>query len=239
MWGFDPRVGQISGRMGAVETAGARIGEILRRTRKEQKRTLGHMAEACRFTASYLSMIETGRIRRPLRETLRRIARAYGVPAEELIAILNSDRPERKSLRRGREGSPRLPGRPRRNRPPMRTGAKGPTGPRPKVNPGLLAATRIGMGLTLAKMAERCGVTSGYLCRIEAGLLNTMRTDQLPGIARAYGVGPAHLQAMAMGAPSDLREALAWLRERSIEMKPKWAIEYVRVADALEAEAAG
>lgn len=62
-----------------------RLGERLRRIRRQQGRTLEEIAQRCGCTRSLLSKIETGKSSPPI-ATLTRIAQALGIPVSELLA---------------------------------------------------------------------------------------------------------------------------------------------------------
>jgi len=61
-----------------------RLGERLRRIRRQQGRTLEEIAQRCGCTRSLLSKIETGKSSPPI-ATLTRIAQALGVAMTELL----------------------------------------------------------------------------------------------------------------------------------------------------------
>lgn len=61
------------------------IGARIRRVRKRQGRTLQEVADACGFTRSLLSQIETGKTMPPI-ATLTRIGEALGVPISALLS---------------------------------------------------------------------------------------------------------------------------------------------------------
>lgn len=61
-----------------------RLGERLRRIRRQQGRTLEEIAQRCGCTRSLLSKIETGKSSPPI-ATLTRIAQALGVAMSELL----------------------------------------------------------------------------------------------------------------------------------------------------------
>jgi transcriptional regulator with XRE-family HTH domain len=60
------------------------LGIRIRKIRKRQGRTIQELADACGFTRSLLSQIETGKTTPPI-ATLTRIAHALGVPVSALL----------------------------------------------------------------------------------------------------------------------------------------------------------
>jgi transcriptional regulator with XRE-family HTH domain len=61
------------------------VGEVLRRTRLDQGRTLAHVAEAARVSMPYLSELERGR-KEASSEILAALCGALGIDLSELLA---------------------------------------------------------------------------------------------------------------------------------------------------------
>jgi transcriptional regulator with XRE-family HTH domain len=66
------------------------LGEVLRRTRREQRRTLADVASAARVSMPYLSEVERGR-KEASSEVLAAICAALGIDLAELVAEVGSD----------------------------------------------------------------------------------------------------------------------------------------------------
>ncbi len=97
------------------------LGEVLRRTRRGQGRTLADVARAARVSMPYLSELERGR-KEASSEILAAICDALGIELAELLAEIGRDLVDRRvprpavirldSARDGRDGlaPPQLPG---------------------------------------------------------------------------------------------------------------------------------
>jgi transcriptional regulator with XRE-family HTH domain len=115
---------------------------------------------------------------------------------------------------------------------------KGAHGPRRRPNAGTLAAARIAAGLTVQAMAARCGVTTGYLCDLEKEKRRGTRDrERLRRVAEAYGLSPAKVRAVTMGAPAEHAAAVEWLRVQAAELRRR-ATDLDGIADCLESEGA-
>jgi transcriptional regulator with XRE-family HTH domain len=66
------------------------LGDVLRRTRREQRRTLADVASAARVSMPYLSEVERGR-KEASSEVLAAICAALGIELAELVAEVGSD----------------------------------------------------------------------------------------------------------------------------------------------------
>jgi len=66
------------------------FGDVLRRTRREQRRTLADVARAARVSMPYLSEVERGR-KEASSEVLAAICAALGIELAELVAEAGSD----------------------------------------------------------------------------------------------------------------------------------------------------
>jgi len=66
------------------------LGDVLRRTRREQRRTLADVAGAARVSMPYLSEVERGR-KEASSEVLAAICAALGIELAELVAEVGSD----------------------------------------------------------------------------------------------------------------------------------------------------
>jgi transcriptional regulator with XRE-family HTH domain len=66
------------------------LGDVLRRTRREQRRTLADVARAARVSMPYLSEVERGR-KEASSEVLAAICAALGIELAELLAEVGSD----------------------------------------------------------------------------------------------------------------------------------------------------
>jgi transcriptional regulator with XRE-family HTH domain len=66
------------------------LGDVLRRTRREQRRTLADVARAARVSMPYLSEVERGR-KEASSEVLAAICAALGIELAELVAEVGSD----------------------------------------------------------------------------------------------------------------------------------------------------
>ena len=66
------------------------LGDVLRRTRREQRRTLADVASAARVSMPYLSEVERGR-KEASSEVLAAICSALGIELAELVAEVGSD----------------------------------------------------------------------------------------------------------------------------------------------------
>jgi transcriptional regulator with XRE-family HTH domain len=66
------------------------LGDVLRRTRREQRRTLADVARAARVSMPYLSEVERGR-KEASSEVLAAICAALGIELAELVAKVGSD----------------------------------------------------------------------------------------------------------------------------------------------------
>jgi len=66
------------------------LGDVLRRTRREQRRTLADVARAARVSMPYLSEVERGR-KEASSEVLAAICAALGIELAELVTEVGSD----------------------------------------------------------------------------------------------------------------------------------------------------
>jgi transcriptional regulator with XRE-family HTH domain len=66
------------------------LGDVLRRTRREQRRTLADVARAARVSMPYLSEVERGR-KEASSEVLAAICAALGIELAELVSEVGSD----------------------------------------------------------------------------------------------------------------------------------------------------
>ncbi|GAA0251365.1 XRE family transcriptional regulator [Cryptosporangium japonicum] len=78
--------------MSVEEAAGERLGESVRRLRKERGMTLVELARAADLSHSFLSQLERGRSR-PSMSSLHRIAQALGTTQPALMAAAETDEP--------------------------------------------------------------------------------------------------------------------------------------------------
>ena len=62
-----------------------RIGTMLKRVRKEKGLSQLELAKRSRVAQGYISELEAGREKNPGIETLRKLAKALGVPLAELL----------------------------------------------------------------------------------------------------------------------------------------------------------
>lgn len=105
------------------------VGEVLRRERKAQGRTLKEMSEASRISLAYLSEVERGR-KEASSEVLAAAARALGLTLADVLALAG-ERLVSLTAARSRTGAP---GAARGHRPvrtalpARRTGPAGPMG---------------------------------------------------------------------------------------------------------------
>ncbi|MFJ6885401.1 helix-turn-helix domain-containing protein [Streptomyces californicus] len=105
------------------------VGEVLRRERKAQGRTLKEMSEASRISLAYLSEVERGR-KEASSEVLAAAARALGLTLADVLALAG-ERLVRLTAARSRTGPPGAAGGHRSVRtalPARRTGPAGPMG---------------------------------------------------------------------------------------------------------------
>ncbi|WP_420167980.1 helix-turn-helix domain-containing protein [Streptomyces violaceoruber] len=105
------------------------VGEVLRRERKAQGRTLKEMSEASRISLAYLSEVERGR-KEASSEVLAAAARALGLTLADVLALAG-ERLVRLAAARSRTGAPGAAGGHRSVRtalPARRTGPAGPMG---------------------------------------------------------------------------------------------------------------
>ncbi|HEY3060536.1 MAG TPA: XRE family transcriptional regulator [Chloroflexota bacterium] len=86
----------------------ATVGPRLRALRQQRDRTLGDLSAATRISVSTLSRLESGQ-RRPNLELLLPLARAYGVPLDELIGSASPGDPRVQALPFERNGITYLP----------------------------------------------------------------------------------------------------------------------------------
>jgi len=66
------------------------VGDVLRRTRREQRRTLADVADAAKVSMPYLSEVERGR-KEASSEVLAAICAALGIDLADLLAEVGSD----------------------------------------------------------------------------------------------------------------------------------------------------
>ncbi|MFB8072332.1 helix-turn-helix domain-containing protein [Streptomyces californicus] len=105
------------------------VGEVLRRERKAQGRTLKEMSEASRISLAYLSEVERGR-KEASSEVLAAAARALGLTLADVLALAG-ERLVSLTAARSRTGAPGAAGGHRSVRtalPARRTGPAGPMG---------------------------------------------------------------------------------------------------------------
>ena len=88
---FDPAViGPRDGRQQPRPLLRTMLGEVLRRTRLEQERTLADVARAARVSMPYLSEVERGR-KEVSSEILAAICDALDIDLSDLLAEVGSD----------------------------------------------------------------------------------------------------------------------------------------------------
>ncbi|MFE7059987.1 helix-turn-helix domain-containing protein [Streptomyces californicus] len=105
------------------------VGEVLRRERTAQGRTLKEMSEASRISLAYLSEVERGR-KEASSEVLAAAARALGLTLADVLALAG-ERLVSLTAARSRTGAPGAAGEHRSVRtalPARRTGPAGPMG---------------------------------------------------------------------------------------------------------------
>jgi transcriptional regulator with XRE-family HTH domain len=61
------------------------LARILRELREQAQMTRTELAKKAKVTTAYVSMIEAGKRKSPSLPVLRRLAKALGVPATELL----------------------------------------------------------------------------------------------------------------------------------------------------------
>ena len=59
---------------------------MLRKLREDRGLTMAELAKKAQITDAYIAQLETGKKTNPSLETLKRLARALGVPVTELLA---------------------------------------------------------------------------------------------------------------------------------------------------------
>ncbi len=62
-----------------------RLGKMLRSLRKQKGRSQVYVAEKAKVSQAYIAKLETGVKKNPSLATLKRIAKALGVPVEDLL----------------------------------------------------------------------------------------------------------------------------------------------------------
>jgi transcriptional regulator with XRE-family HTH domain len=88
---FDPaKAGPVKRREQPRPLLRTVLGDVLRRTRREQRRTLADVAGAARVSMPYLSEVERGR-KEASSEVLAAICAALGIELAELVAGVGSD----------------------------------------------------------------------------------------------------------------------------------------------------
>ena len=75
------------------------VGDVLRRTRREQRRTLADVADEAQVSTPYLSEIERGR-KEASSEVLSAVCRALGIGVVDLVSRAHIDLTERAAQRR-------------------------------------------------------------------------------------------------------------------------------------------
>ena len=93
---------------GAIDQVLAAVGPRLRALRQQRDMTLGDLSAATNISVSTLSRLESGQ-RRPNLELLLPLARAYGVPLDELIGSPSAGDPRVQALPFERRGITYLP----------------------------------------------------------------------------------------------------------------------------------
>jgi transcriptional regulator with XRE-family HTH domain len=93
---------------GAIDQLLASVGPRLRALRQQRDMTLGDLSAATNISVSTLSRLESGQ-RRPNLELLLPLARAYGVPLDELIGSPSAGDPRVQALPFERRGITYLP----------------------------------------------------------------------------------------------------------------------------------
>jgi transcriptional regulator with XRE-family HTH domain len=105
--------------------------------------------------------------------------------------------------------------------------------PRPRTG-GMLAAVRLELGVTLAELAARLGMSANYLSMLERGDRCRPSAAAVRRLARGYGV-PEALVRSVIGGGGD-REAFAeWLRGRAEQHRAR-AAELERAAGEMEGD---
>ena len=61
------------------------LGRMIKQLRKNKKWSMRELAKRAQVTDAYVAMLETGKRKNPSLATLKRIAKALGVPVEELL----------------------------------------------------------------------------------------------------------------------------------------------------------
>ena len=93
---------------GAIDQLLASVGPRLRALRQQRDMTLGDLSAATNISVSTLSRLESGQ-RRPNLELLLPLARAYGVPLDELIGSPSAGDPRVQALPFERGGITYIP----------------------------------------------------------------------------------------------------------------------------------
>ncbi|MFJ5309288.1 helix-turn-helix domain-containing protein [Streptomyces sp. NPDC088350] len=81
------------------------VGDVLRRERLAQERTLKDVADAARISMPYLSEVERGR-KEASSEVLAAAARALGLDLGDLLSLAHSELTEHRDRRQARMSSP-------------------------------------------------------------------------------------------------------------------------------------
>ncbi|MFJ9626695.1 helix-turn-helix domain-containing protein [Streptomyces sp. NPDC101175] len=81
------------------------VGDVLRRERRAQERTLKDVADAARISVPYLSEVERGR-KEASSEVLAAAAHALGLDLGDLLSLTRNEFTRHRDRRRGRAGSP-------------------------------------------------------------------------------------------------------------------------------------
>ncbi len=73
--------------MGAVTMSVRELGKYLRRLRPDNKPTLREIAQRTGLSESFLGKLEREEYETLLLETMRQVAKGYGVPLEKLLVV--------------------------------------------------------------------------------------------------------------------------------------------------------
>jgi len=81
------------------------VGDVLRRERLAQERTLKDVADAARISMPYLSEVERGR-KEASSEVLAAAAHALGLDLGDLLSLTRNEFTQHRNMRQGRVSSP-------------------------------------------------------------------------------------------------------------------------------------
>ncbi|MFJ9243375.1 helix-turn-helix domain-containing protein [Streptomyces sp. NPDC101776] len=81
------------------------VGDVLRRERLAQERTLKDVADAARISMPYLSEVERGR-KEASSEVIAAAAHALGLDLGDLLSLAHSELTQHRARRQGRASSP-------------------------------------------------------------------------------------------------------------------------------------